>query len=250
MRVRTVTAGSGWRWILEGVALFRRAPLMWVALTLVLALIWMLMLLVRIIGPLLFNLVSPIFFAGFMVACRDLEEGREVELGHLFSAFRSEVAAPLVTVGGVYLVGLIAIIGLIVVMAGGSMPAGLLAGKGADPAALAGAARGLALAVMVGFAIYIPLIMAVWFAPLLVAFHGMSALAAMKLSFTACSRNFPAFAVYGVVVMGLWALASIPLLLGLLVVLPVVLCSMYASYRDVFEDTRENGQASGVRRQE
>lgn len=235
MRIRSVAARSGWRWIVEGVALFRRTPFMWVALTLVLALIWMLLLAVRVIGPLLFNLVSPIFFAGYMLACRDLEEGRELELGHLFSAFRSQVAAPLVTVGGVYLVGLIAIIGIIIVMAGGSMPTGPLMGKGADPAALAHAARSLALGVMVGVAIYIPLIMAVWFAPLLVAFHGMGALEAMKVSFAACSRNFMAFTLYGLVVMVLWTLASIPLLLGLLVVLPIVLCSIYVSYKEVFD---------------
>jgi len=235
MRIRTVTARSGWRWITEGVALFRRTPFMWVALTLALALIWMLLLAIKLIGPLLFNLVSPIFFAGYMYACRDLEQGRELELGHLFSAFRSQVAAPLVTVGGVYLVGLIAIIGIIIVTAGGSMPTGALIGKGADPAALAQAARGLSLGVMIGFAIYIPLIMAVWFAPLLVAFHGMGALEAMKLSFAACSRNFTAFTLYGLVVMVLWTLASIPLLLGLLVVLPIVLCSIYVSYKEVFD---------------
>jgi len=140
-----------------------------------------------------------------------------------------------VTVGGVYLVGLIAIIGIIIVTAGGSMPTGALIGKGADPAALAQAARGLSLGVMIGFAIYIPLIMAVWFAPLLVAFHGMGALEAMKLSFAACSRNFTAFTLYGLVVMVLWTLASIPLLLGLLVVLPIVLCSIYVSYKEVFD---------------
>ncbi|MGE5524556.1 MAG: hypothetical protein ACM3SS_12650, partial [Rhodospirillaceae bacterium] len=51
----------------------------------------------------------------------------------------------------------------------------------------------------------------------------------------ACWRNLLPFTVYGFVVLVLWFLASIPLLLGLLIVLPVVLCSIYASYKDVFE---------------
>lgn len=250
MRVKSVTAASGWRWIVEGFAFFRRSPFMWVALTLVLALVWMLLFAVKIVGPLLFNLLSPVFFAGFMIGCRELDQGRDLELTHLASGFRAQVATPLVTVGGVYLVGMIVILGLIFVTAGGSMLPTALAGKSTDTAAFMAAVRGLALALIVAFAVYIPLLMAVWFAPLLVAFHGMAALPAMKLSFTACARNFPAFAVYGFVIMVLWFLASIPLLLGLLIVLPVVLCSIYASYKDVFEDTLEDGQASGVRRQE
>lgn len=235
MRVKSVAAGSGWRWIVEGFGLFRKSPFMWVALTLVLALIWMLLFAVRIVGPLLFNLVSPIFFAGFMIGCRDIEQGRELELGHLFSGFRTQVATPLVTVGGVYLIGMILILGLIFVTAGGNFLPTALSGKPTDAAAFITAVRGLALALILAFTVYIPLLMAVWFAPLLVAFHGMAALPAMKLSFAACWRNFAAFAVYGFVIMVLWFLASIPLLLGLLIVLPVVLCSIYASYKDVFE---------------
>lgn len=216
---------------------------MWVTLTLVLALIWMLLFAIRLIGPLLFNLLSPVFFAGFMIGCRDLERGRELELAHVFAGFRSH-AAPLVTVGGVYLVGMIVILGLIFLTAGGSMLPTALSGKHADMAAVAAAVRGLALALIVAFVVYIPLLMAVWFAPLLVAFHGMPAVPAMKLSFQACWRNLLPFTLYGFVVLILWFLASIPLLLGLLIVLPVVLCSIYASYKDIFEieSDPENGE--------
>jgi uncharacterized membrane protein len=89
--------------------------------------------------------------------------------------------------------------------------------------------------------------MAVWFAPLLVAFHGMAAVPAMKLSFHACWRNMLPFTVYGFVILVLWFLASIPLLLGLLIVLPVVLCSIYASYKDLFvaEPGGERREAGG-----
>lgn len=251
MRIRSVESGRGWQWIVEGFRLFRKAPFMWITLTLVLALIWMMLFAIKLVGPLLFNLLSPVFFAGFMIGCRDLEEGRELELAHVFAGFRSH-AAPLVTVGGVYLVGMIVILGLIFVTAGGSMLPAALSGKHADMAAVMTAVRSLALALIVAFAVYIPLLMAVWFAPLLVAFHGMAAVPAMKLSFHACWRNMLPFTVYGFVVLVLWFLASIPLLLGLLIVLPVVLCSIYASYKDVFEiePDLENRQVSGVTGQE
>jgi uncharacterized membrane protein len=243
MRTRAVASGRGWEWIVEGFRLFRKSPFMWIALTLVLALIWMLMFAVKLIGPLLFNLLSPVFFAGFMVGCRDLEQGNELELGHLFAGFRGH-AAPLVTVGGVYLVGMIVIFGAILLTTGGGMLSSALSAKHTDVEMMVAALRSLALALIVAFALYVPLLMAVWFAPLLIVFHGMPAVPAMKLSFEACWRNVMPFTLYGLVILVLWFLASIPLLLGLLVVLPVVLCSIYASYKDVFEDTVASSNAS------
>jgi uncharacterized membrane protein len=55
----------------------------------------------------------------------------------------------------------------------------------------------------------------------------------MKLSFAACWANVIPFFVYGLIVLVLWFIASIPLLLGLVVLLPVLFCSVYASYRDI-----------------
>jgi uncharacterized membrane protein len=76
--------------------------------------------------------------------------------------------------------------------------------------------------------------MAYWFAPALVAIDGLSALAAMKLSFIGCIRNVLPFLLYGIVMFVLTILASIPLLLGLLVLLPVMIASMYTAYRDIY----------------
>ena len=80
-----------------------------------------------------------------------------------------------------------------------------------------------------------PVLMAVWFAPALVVFHDMKALEAMKLSFFASLRNAPAFVVFALLYVVLVVLASIPAMLGWLVLLPVTFGAMYASYRDVFD---------------
>jgi uncharacterized membrane protein len=37
-----------------------------------------------------------------------------------------------------------------------------------------------------------------------------------------------------VIILALWFIASIPLFLGLLVLLPTLICSVYASYKDIF----------------
>ena len=64
------------------------------------------------LGPLLFNLLFPVFFAGLMLGCRALEQGKKLDIGYLFAGFR-ENASSLVTVGGIYLVGMLIVLAVI-----------------------------------------------------------------------------------------------------------------------------------------
>ena len=202
---------------------------------------WIVSMIIPLLGPLLFNLFSPALFAGLMVGCRAVESGGRLQVGHLFAGFRDRLA-PLVTVGGVYLVGTILVVGIVLVMVGGSPLPALK--PGADIEALRAALRSMAFALAVGAAVYLPLIMLVWFAPLLVVFDGMAPVPAMKLSFAACLKNTVPFTVYGLAILALWFVLSLPAAMGpvgaLLVIallaasIPVLVCSIYLSYRDVF----------------
>lgn len=254
MEVRVVAAGKGWQWIVDGFALFRKNPAMWIALTVALALIWVVSLFIPLLGPLLFTLLSPLFFAGLMTGCRAVESGEALEIQHLFAGFKQQ-AAPLVTIGGVYLVGTVIVMGIVLIAAGGSMlPTVLSKGAGADIETLRAAMRSLAIALAFGAAVYLPLIMLIWFAPPLVMFEGMAPVAAMKLSFAACLRNTVPFLVYGLAILGMWIVMSLPAVAGvvgsLLVValliasIPVLICSIYASYKDIFA-ARETSAAGG-----
>jgi uncharacterized membrane protein len=234
MRVRSVEPAKGWQWIADGFQLFRKSPAMWILVTLALALLWLVSFVIPLIGPLLFNLLSPVLFAGLMLGCRAVEKGDELDISYLFAGFRGH-ASPLVTIGGIYLVGTIVIVGLILMTAGGSMLPTVLGKTPTDLQTLGAALRAMALALTVGFAFYIPLIMLIWFAPLLVVFHNLPVAEAMKLSFAACAKNMLPFLIYGLALLVLWVIASIPLLLGLIVLLPVLVCSIYTSYRDIFD---------------
>lgn len=233
METRTVAANRGWEWIVEGFRIFRKQPLTWIALIVVMVVIWFASMVVPVIGPLAINLVSPVFFAGLMLACRSTDADEEPELGQLFAAFRTH-ASPLVTIGGIYLVGNIVAVGIIFGIAGGAALPALLGKSGTDPESLRIALRGLLLGMAVGMAVFLPVLMAVWFAPLLIVFHNMPPLAAMQLSLSASWRNTLPFLVYGIMTLLLGILASIPLMLGLIVLLPVLVCSIYASYKDIF----------------
>lgn len=221
-----VGAGRGWGWIRDGFALFRESPGTWVLIIVVLFAILLAMSFVPLLN-MLSSLLFPAFTGGLMLGCRALAQGDELEFNHLFEGFRGPLK-PLLLVGLLYLAGLAAL-GIIAALAVGF---GVFLGTEAvDPAT---SPTTVLLVALVVAALAVPLVMAVWFAPALVVFHDLSALAAMKESFAGCLKNIPAFLVYGVIAVVLMVLAAIPMMLGWLVLGPVLTASIYAGYRDVF----------------
>jgi uncharacterized membrane protein len=92
----------------------------------------------------------------------------------------------------------------------------------------------MVLSMLIVFALLLPVIMAIWFAAPLVVFHDHAAWEAMKGSFSGCLKNILPFLWYSVVLTLLALLASLPLMLGWLVLGPVVAASLYTAYRDVY----------------
>lgn len=233
-----VSAGQGVAWIGAGWKLFARAPLMWIVALLILVVIAVVIGLVPILGQIAFQIATPIFYAGLIVACRSLERGGDFELEHIFAGFKRQFAN-LAIVGAIFLVGMIAIVLVFAMFAGFSVLGAFLTGNTEDLSpALAASLIPMLLGLLVMFALMVPLLMAYWFAPALVIMHGMGAVDAMKASFAGCLRNIVPFLIYGLVMLGIFIVAAIPFGLGLLVAIPLSFTSTYAAYRDIFtEDT-------------
>ena len=87
---------------------------------------------------------------------------------------------------------------------------------------------------LIMLALLLPVVMAIWFAAPLVVFHEHGAVEAMKGSFAGCLKNIVPFLVYGVVLFVFAIVATLPLLLGWLVLGPVFAASVYTSYRDIY----------------
>lgn len=233
MESHQVNAKQGLQWILSGFYLFRRAPLAWVIVCFTLLLIGRLMSLVPILGTFIFMLISPVFQAGLMQGCKALEQGKPLEMGHLFIAFRKNVA-PLITIGGVSLIGHILILGLAMLIGGSQMTDMMLYGKRVDESELMGVMSSFLTSSLVILTLSIPLIMATWFSPLLVVFHDTPAIVAMQRSFFACLKNFIPFQIYGIALIVLTILSVIPYGVGLIVLIPTTFTSIYVSYKDIF----------------
>jgi len=227
---RGVAAGRGWDWIAAGWELFKRQAGMWIALILVALVIFLVLAFIPILGSIASIVLTPVFGAGVVIGCRAIEEGRPLEIGHLFAGFKEKLA-PLATVGAIYL-GAAIVIALVVGLATGASIFGLASGD--SSAAAPAAFMTLLLAVLVMLALMLPVVMAIWFAPALVVFHGKGAVDAMQESFSGCLRNIVPFLVYGVVMLALSLVASIPLGLGWLVLGPVLAASLYTAYKDIY----------------
>lgn len=235
-------------WIAQGYALFRKSPALWLGLLALLFLAGNLFMRVPVLG-IVFVLLMPLFLVGFMEGCSALERGRPLELSHLAAGFRRN-AAPLVTIGGLTLMGNLLVTMLVIAMGGDPLQAMFRAvseGRTPSPELQAEAGDAIHRALFVGIAASVPLLMALWFAPLLVHFDGLGPIAAMRASLLACLKNAGPLLVYGGAIMigmmvilfvlliargaGL-ALAPYDLVLWLLT--PIVLPSVYVSYKDVF----------------
>jgi len=226
---RGVPSGHGWDWIVGGWNLFKRAPGTWIGIIVILAVIFIALAVVPYVGSLASMVLGPVFGAGLMIGCRALDENRDLQIGQLFAGFRERFGT-LAAVGALYLAASVAI-ALVVGLAMGVSIATLL---GAEQASAGGAAATVALAFLVMFALLLPIVMAIWFAPPLVVFHKMGAFEAMKASFVGCLKNIVPFVVYGLIGLVLAIVASLLLMLGWLVLGPVLAASIYAAYRDIY----------------
>lgn len=230
---RTVDAGRGWAWITGGFDLFKKQPGMWIGLVVVLLVILIVLSLLNIIfflGSIATALLMPVFVGGMMLGCQAQQRGGSLEMGHLFAGFKTQT-------GNLIVLGAIAIAGWIIVM----VPVILIVGVGAFFGVMSGDAAGAVamggsflIAWLVAMALSILLYMALWFAPALVVLRGVAPVAAIKQSFHGCLKNIVPFLIYGIIMLVLSIVATIPILLGWLVLGPVLVASVYLAYEDIY----------------
>ncbi len=244
MQARQLPARHGALWFFAGFHLFRRNPPLLTALTFAYLFIVIFTNLVPLIGPLLAPLLLPLLTLIVANACRAVAQGLgagKLPLLHGIAAHRDG----LLLLGGLQLAGSLAVLGINILLDGGAQDMAVL--TDADPTeVLAMLARLLIIAA--------PVLMAFWFAPLLTGWDGVPAGKAVFFSLIATLRNWRAFSVYcltvamfaiaipglilvvaGAISPVLFEVFSVTLrMLLLFVIAPVLMASVYLSYRDIF----------------
>jgi len=239
MEIRKLNAARGWLWIRHGAQLLLRNPLLGIGGALASVLVVLVAMMLPLFGPLLAIALMPLMLAGYMRLCRALEENEKADFSLLLAGFKQHTRS-LVTLGAFLMVGMLFASTLMVFVGGEGFSALMEQIHTTDDAqllvaALASADSRVPLAMLLGFSLVLVLIVAWQYAPILVFFSGVSPWQALQASFIGTLRNIIPYTVY-TLVMQLVALVLgiLPFGLGLILLLPLGLASLYVSYRNIF----------------
>jgi hypothetical protein len=253
VRARIVPASRGAAWLLGGVQLFIAAPFAWLFLVAAYYFMVLVASMVPVLGFIAVGVTTPAFSVGFMAVARAAGSGSRPDLPLLFDGFRQDARSQLI-LGAFYLLFVGLLIGAIALTDDGSLRTMMQARTSREAL---GDTSGLIVTLLIAAAVYGAVMTVFWFAPVLNAWHGLPPVKALFYSIAACLMNWRAFLVYGVI--AVLAIIAVPYLVVTLltlltggaiqgrnpqVLLPFVLlflpplyASFYASYRDVFANT-------------
>jgi len=230
LTVRTCTSSNALKWIAGGFSLFKKDVSMWMVTIVVGFCLFIAMGLIPVLGQVVSMLLTYVWVGGLMLGCHAAFEGKPFDVKYLFAGFQQNLLK-LVQLSAI--MGVSSLIILSLVMGADTMNAAANLEQMSQAEAEA-FTQAFLLRFLFVMLLMLPLFMAAWFAPALIVFHNLSVFDAMRASVEGCLKNVVPFLLYGVVTMALYIVALIPFLLGLLIVLPVIIVSIYLSYRDIF----------------
>ena len=222
-----VSFGRGLSWLVDGARLFGRNPGIWILITIIYSLI----MLFSSFVPFATNILQPMLAGGLMIGCHDQDNDRSLEVRHLFEGFNA--AGGKLAILGALLLG-ISILVMIVVMIlffAGVFTGALMQKSGASETPI----------IIVGL-LSIPIILGVllvffsvsWFGPSLIALQDLDVGTAFKMSLLAVKRNILPLLLFGFFSFLLLILGALTLYIGYLVIIPIIIASSYACWKDIF----------------
>lgn len=256
--MNAVNAQSGWTWVKLGFALFRKQPAEMLTLFFAYMFLNMSMGFIPVVGQFLPLMLLPVFAISFMQACRQIELGQRVYPVLLLTGFRSPALPRLLALGVLYIIAVTLAILASSLADDGVFWDFITSQKPIDPKTLP--ETGLFTGMLVSGLVYIPAMMAFWYAAPLIVWQNMSVAKATFYSFFAVRRAGAAFTIYGLawVAIGILLPTLVSVLIAVIIgkayavmlammpvsiILTVVMyCSFYPTYTDVFGKPDEENQ--------
>jgi len=215
-----VPASHGWHWLQSAISMFIKQPWVWMGMWLIVFMITAILNFVPFIGSFCSFLLMAVLSGGLMLAAQAQINGERITVGQIFEGFSKNPGQRLL-VGLFYLLFFMAI-GLLI---GGTVVAFMFsqfhsAGMANLPLFLRTHILTIILLFLLALLLTVPLLMAYWFAPSLVALSDKTAWKAYKLSFRGCLKNWVPFLIYGlaVLVVGILLMLAISMLTGIMFV--------------------------------
>ena len=247
MQAIKVPAGRGVGWIAQGWQTFTASAGMWIVLTLVWILLNMVLYALPFVGQLVAWFVAPTLAGGLLLAAADARAGRELDLACLFRPLTDPATRnPVLILGGISLGANLGamVLGVVLFVAaagtalvrhhGGSLPMDP-AQVQVDPSLLFALGGMVLLIGLVVFTLVLLITILFYFAIPLVTFEAQDAGRAIGVGLRGLLRNWAPLTIMGLLYIPLGILATVPLGLGWLILIPMTFGMWHASYRDVFD---------------
>lgn len=218
-----LSVADGIGWVGASWQIFKVRPLLWIGVLFIYAIIMTILSIIPGVGPLITGILGVMFMAGFAYLAYGIDVGEDVGFGDLFIGLNQAFKPLLMLWVFQFLAMLVALIPMFISVF-------MLSGA---PNEFESFSPLMILAILVSALFVIPVAMATVFAPILVLFHELPALDALHLSFKACLRNILPMLLFSIVMTLVAFVAMIPFGLGMLVVAPMGMISIYVMYRDI-----------------
>lgn len=251
MQIVQLPAAAGLRWVREGFGLLRRQPLTLLALTFLYLVVLMVTTIVPLVGPFAPMLLTPLLSVGMMHAVRATDGGAMPGPRLLFEGLRDDGGLAwkrLLILGAANAAATLLALAVASLLDDGTL---LQLATGQAPTDAPEIDQfSLALAFLAFLLVYTPAQMALWYAPVFTAWHGLSPPKALFYSLAATWRNRGAFVAFmagwfGVALAASFAVYLLRVALGnasllmsmvlsplSLVLLSALYCSFWPTYRD------------------
>ncbi|MGQ9812239.1 MAG: BPSS1780 family membrane protein [Dissulfurimicrobium sp.] len=237
MEINTVDAARGIAWYSEGWKITKPRLGMWVLLGLACWFISIVLNIIPFVGGIAFSIIMPGIAGGIFKAARDWENGTEPSLGHILIAFKDPVTKNGVLTLGAISIGFNLLSTAIIFITMGGFGMHIVMHR-ADIYSIIHAATGAAITFILLFLLALLFFAAILYAIPLVMFAGVEPVVAMKFSIKACIKNTIPMTVYGIIYLLLCMLTVFTLGLGLIILIPVTITSIYVSFKDIFPEVR------------
>lgn len=219
-------AMAGKEWVATTWQIFKERPLIWIGAFLLIMVISVVAVVIPVVGGLLSNIVSFIFYIGFIYMVHQQVTEGETAIEDLFIGFRHNFVKLLIF----YICEMLVIIAI-----------GVLAFfivKMLSPSGKIEELSGIhtLLILIITNLLLLPVLFSMWFAPIFILFYDMNIRDAMKKSLIGIIKNLLPIMVYSLIMFGLSIIALLPLGLGLFVVIPITMMASYVIFREIFTE--------------
>ncbi len=222
MEAKIVEVERGWGWFMDGWELFLKNPLIWALMILIVGLTMLLLSYVPILDVLGNGILGTMFAGGLIYSASQLDEDGNLEIQHLFQAFRDTSRT-----GPMLILGSIALIASLMM---GVVVKGLIGGMNFQFSA--STIFGVVLLLLV-VALLVSLL---FYAIPQVMLQDRAPIDAIQSSIIESIRNWQPLAVFVLICLALSFIAALPVGLGFIILGPIAVGAWYQNYKELYEE--------------